>query len=184
MTIRSCSVFCGSRPGHDPAHMQVARALGTALGEAGLTLVYGGGTAGLMGAVADATLLAGGTVKGIIPRFLEAQEILHEGVTDLEVTEDMPSRKARLFEEADAYVILPGGFGTFDEFMEVLVNRQLGLSQRPIIILNTNGWADPLIALLQATQAQGFADAGAETLYEVVTDVPSVMRRLKKPSHA
>ncbi len=183
MIPRSCSVFCGSRPGHNPAHMQTARALGTALGEAGIMLVYGGGKAGLMGAVADATLRAGGTVKGIIPRFLEARETLHEGVTDLEVTEDMPSRKARLFEEADAYIILPGGFGTFDEFMEVLVNRQLGLSQRPIIILNTDGWAGPLLALLTATQEQGFADEGAQALYEVVNNVTDVILRLKAPSH-
>ncbi len=183
MTIRYCSVFCGSRPGHDPAHMQTAQSLGTALGHAGITLVYGGGKAGLMGAVADATLNAGGLVKGIIPRFLEAREVLHEGVTDLEVTEDMPTRKAKLFEIADAYIILPGGFGTFDEFSEVLVNRQLGLSQRPIIILNINGWADPLITMLNATLEQGFADEGAQTLYEVVEDVPSVIRRLKAPSH-
>lgn len=184
MTIRYCSVFCGSRPGHDPAYMEAARALGMALGHAGITLIYGGGRAGLMGAVADATLQAGGTVKGIIPRFLEAREILHEGVTDLEITEDMPSRKARLFEAADAYVILPGGFGTFDEFSEVLVNRQLALSQRPIIILNTGGWASPLIAMLNATVEQGFADEGAQRLYDVVDDVSGVIRRLKAPSHA
>ena len=184
MTIRCCSVFCGSRTGHDPAYMQAARALGTALGNAGITLVYGGGKAGLMGAVADATLQAGGTVKGVIPRFLEAREILHEGVTDLEITEDMPARKARLFDMADAYIVLPGGFGTFDEFSEVLVNRQLGLSRRPIIILNTRGWADPLIALLDATRQQGFADEGAQTLYEIVDDVAGVIRRLQEPSHA
>lgn len=183
MTIRYCAVFCGSRPGHDPAYMQTARTLGTALGKAGITLVYGGGKAGLMGAVADAALQAGGAVKGIIPRFLEAREILHEGVTDLEVTEDMPSRKAKLFDIADTYIILPGGFGTFDEFSEVLVNRQLGLSQRPIIILNTQGWANPLIAMLDATLEQGFADEGAQTLYDIVDDVPDVIQRLKAPSH-
>ncbi|MCT6837686.1 MAG: TIGR00730 family Rossman fold protein [Bifidobacteriales bacterium] len=184
MAIQFCSVFCGSRPGHNPNYMHTARALGTALAQAGITLVYGGGKAGLMGAVADATLQAGGRVKGIIPRFLEAREILHEGVTDLDVTEDMPTRKAKLFEIADAYIVLPGGFGTFDEFSEVLVNRQLGLSQRPIIILNAHGWADALIAMLRTTLEQGFADATASSLYEVVEDVPSVIRLLQEPSRA
>lgn len=178
MTLKNCTVFCGSRSGNSPHYTEEARALGKALAIHRFTLVYGGGQTGLMGSVADASLKAGGNVKGIIPSFLEAREVLHEGVTDLDVTEDMPSRKAKLFDLADAYIILPGGFGTLDEFAEVLVNRQLGLHNKPIIILNTDGWADPLLALLQASIDQGFAEADSHHLYRVVTTVPDVIAAL------
>lgn len=178
MTLKNCTVFCGSRSGLSAHYTQEARALGEALAAHQFTLIYGGGQTGLMGSVADATLIAGGHVKGIIPRFLEAREVLHEGVTDLNVTEDMPSRKAKLFDLADAYIILPGGFGTLDEFAEVLVNRQLGLHDKPIVILNTDGWADPLLALLHASVEQGFAEADSHQLYTVVTTVPEVIKAL------
>lgn len=180
MSLKTCSVFCGSRSGHSPRYTEVARALGEALAHNGLTLVYGGGQAGLMGSVADATLKAGGPVKGIIPSFLEAREVLHAGVTDLDVTEDMPSRKAKLFDLADAYIILPGGFGTLDEFAEVLVNKQLGLHNKPIIILNVEEWANPLLATLQASITQGFAEDHAQQFYSVVESVPAAIELLKK----
>lgn len=175
MPLHTCSVFCGSRSGNSSRYTQDARALGKAFARQNIILVYGGGQTGLMGDVADAALAAGGHVKGIIPSFLEAREILHEGVTDLEITEDMPSRKEKLFNLADAYVILPGGFGTFDEFFEILVNRQLNLHDKPIIILNTEHWADPLINFLDASIAQGFAEPNAHDFYKVVETVPAVM---------
>ncbi|MXV44981.1 TIGR00730 family Rossman fold protein [Saccharibacter sp. 17.LH.SD] len=178
MTIQSCSVFCGSRSGYSARYTEDARSLGTALAQNNITLIYGGGQAGLMGSVADATLQAGGNVKGIIPSFLEARELLHEGVTDLEITEDMPSRKAKLFDLADAYIILPGGFGTFDEFSEILVNRQLGLHDKPIIILNTDRWAISLIETLDTAIKQGFAEKHAHDFYHVAPDVSSLIKQL------
>lgn len=180
--IKSCAVFCGSRPGRLPAYALAAREVGTALGEAGITLIYGGGNCGLMGQVADATLQAGGTVKGIIPDFLHAREGMHEGVSDLEVTEDMPSRKARLFGLPDSFVILPGGMGTLDEFAEVMVNRQLGLAHKPICILNVAGWADPLLACLDAMVAQGFAEADMLDYFKTVPDAESMIAFLKEAS--
>ncbi len=180
MPIQRCAVFCGSRNGHSPLYQETTRALGTALAQAGITLVYGGGKAGLMGAVADAALQAGGDVKGVIPSFLEVREVLHEDVTDLDVTEDMPSRKAKLFDLADAYIVIAGGFGTLDEFYEVLVNKQLGLHHKPIFILNMHQWADPLIALINASIEQGFADPSSHKLYDVVDDIPTLINRLQK----
>jgi len=179
MTIRSCAVFCGSRFGNAPSYAESARALGAALATQGLTLVYGGGHVGLMGAVADAALKAGGTVIGIIPEFLHDREVMHEGVTTLEITPDMHTRKARMFALADAFAIMPGGMGTFDELMEILTWKQLGLHDCPITIVNINGWATSLVQTLHDAVAQGFADPSALGLFDVVDDVPAFMARLE-----
>ncbi|TPW36227.1 LOG family protein [Oecophyllibacter saccharovorans] len=180
-TVSSCAVFCGSRPGRLPAYTEAARAVGTALAEAGITLIYGGGNCGLMGQVADAVLAAGGTVKGIIPQFLHSREGMHAGVTDLEVTADMPSRKERLFTLPQAYVILPGGIGTLDEFAEVLVNHQLDQGRKPICVVNAAGWADPLLACLEAMVEQGFAEPALMEYFGVVADAEAMIRYLKRP---
>lgn len=179
MPVTSCAVFCGSRDGADPAYIETARAMGEALARQRITLVYGGGHTGLMGHVADSALAHQGIVKGVIPEFLQAREVMHEGVEDLVITSDMASRKALLFDWADAYVILPGGFGTFDEFFEVLVNRQIGLHHKPIILLNVASWADPAIALLEACISQGLADRDAASLYEIVETVDEVITLLQ-----
>lgn len=179
MNIQNCTVFCGSRNGVIHAYQQTATELGTAMAKNNLTLIYGGGGSGMMGTIANAVLKAGGHVKGITTSFLEEQELRYEGLTDLQIVNDMPTRKKALFEWGDVYIVLPGGFGTFDEFMEVLVNRQLGFHKKPILILNTSQWADPLLALLEATIQQGFADADIASFYSVVADVPSLMKILK-----
>ncbi len=176
--IRSVVVFCGSRVGHDPAWRSAAEALGRGLASSGIQLIYGGGRVGLMGAVADGALAAGGLVTGIIPDFLRAREVAHPGVTDLQVTDTMHRRKALMFERADAFVTLPGGLGTLDETIEIITWRQLGLHDRPLLIANINGWATDLLTLLNSFVTDGFTDASSRALYEVLPDVPAILRRL------
>ena len=176
--IRAVVVFCGSRVGTDPAWRAAADALGRGLASSGIRLIYGGGRVGLMGAVADGALAGGGAVTGIIPDFLRAREVAHPGVTDLLVTDSMHSRKALMFQHADAFVTLPGGLGTLDETVEVITWRQLGLHDRPVLIANINNWATGIVGVLNGFVATGFADASARALYEVVPDVPAVLRRL------
>ena len=177
-SIRSVAVFCGSRFGADPAYRVAAAALGAGLAAAGMRLVYGGGRIGLMGVVADAALAGGGGVLGIIPDFLQRREVAHGGPIELVVTETMHDRKRRMFEAADAFVTMPGGLGTFDETIEITTWRQLGLHDKPILICDLQGWAQPYLAAMRGTIDQGFADPGTAGLYEVLPDVPAVLARL------
>ncbi|NHN84811.1 TIGR00730 family Rossman fold protein [Acetobacter musti] len=173
--IAAVAVFCGSRFGNLPAYREAAEAMGAGLARAGIHLIYGGGYVGLMGAVADAAIAAGGTVTGIIPEFLEAREVMHRGITTLVVTTSMHTRKQRMFADADAFAILPGGFGTFDEMMEIITWKQLQLHAKPILIVNVANWAAPAIAMLDAAVAQGFASPEARALVRVVPDVPAAL---------
>ena len=150
--MRVC-VYCGSSAGNDPHFVAVAREMGAALARAGIGVVYGGGRIGLMGAVADAALEAGGEVIGIIPRFLEEREVAHGGV-DLRVVESMHERKALMAELSDAFVALPGGFGTFEEFFEIVTWVQLGLAEARCILANVDGYYDPLLALIDGMSAK------------------------------
>ena len=179
MQISSVAVFCGSRFGSRPEYAAQARALGGALGQAGIRLVYGGGHVGLMGTVADATLAAGGAVTGIIPAFLHSREIMHEGVTDLTVTEGMHDRKARMFALSDVFVVMPGGLGTFDETIEIMTWRQLRQHDKPLYIVNIAGWADALLAMIEGCIADGFAAPTVRDLFAVVPDVPALMTALE-----
>ncbi|KAB0680107.1 TIGR00730 family Rossman fold protein [Aureimonas leprariae] len=158
-SIRSICVYCGSSPGRDPAHLEAGRILGTAMGEAGIRLVYGGGTRGIMGAVSDAVLAAGGEVTGIIPRFLIDMEATERELTRLDeliVTADMHERKHKMFERSDAFVALPGGIGTLEEIIEIMTWGQLGRHAKPIAFANINGFWDPLSKLLDHMRAEGF----------------------------
>ena len=175
----SVVVFCGSRQGRDPAWLAAAAALGRGLGRAGIRLVYGGGRVGLMGAVADAAMAAGGEVLGVIPEFLTRMEVAHTGLTALEITDSMHTRKRRMFDCADAFVTLPGGLGTLDETVEVITWRQLGLHDKPVLICNVGGWADGLLGAFDAAVRDGFASESARGLYEVVADVDAVLRQLR-----
>jgi hypothetical protein len=177
--IRSVAVFCGSRLGHDPAHAAAARALGTGLAKAGLTLIFGGGGLGLMGVLAGAALAAGGRVHGVIPEFLMQAERAYPGVSALEVTPSMHARKTRMFEMADACVALSGGLGTLDETVEMLTWRQLGLHAKPLLILDVNGWARPFVALIEALIAQGFVSGDQRDLFRVVPDVETALDLLR-----
>jgi uncharacterized protein (TIGR00730 family) len=178
--IRSVAVFCGSRAGHDPAHAAAARELGAGLARAGLTLVYGGGGIGLMGEVAGAALAAGGRVRGVIPEFLTRIERPYPALAELEITEGMHARKTRMFALADAFVILSGGLGTLDETMEILTWRQLRLHDKPIIILDIAGWAQPLLALVEAMIRQGFVPQADGRLFEVAASVPEALALLRR----
>jgi uncharacterized protein (TIGR00730 family) len=176
--INAVAVFCGSRPGKDPAYRAAAQALGRGLAEAGIRLVYGGGRIGLMGVLADAALEAGGTVIGVIPEFLTQREVAHQGVTEMVVTDSMHSRKQRMFEAADAFVSLPGGTGTLDETIEIITWRQLRLHAKPVLICDVAGSAAPFMATIEAAIAADFAYPGTLELFEVLDGVPAVLERL------
>jgi uncharacterized protein (TIGR00730 family) len=149
-------VFCGSSSGMSPAYVEAARRVGCALVRRGVGLVYGGGRVGLMGVLADAVLGAGGQAIGVIPRALATKEIAHDGLTELHVVSGMHERKALLATKSSAFLTLPGGIGTLEEFFEILSWGALGIHQKPIGILNVDGYFDPLIALLDHGIAQQF----------------------------
>ena len=178
-SIHSVAVFCGSRVGVNPAYADAGRALGRGLGHAGMRLVYGGGRVGIMGVVADAVLAAGGSVLGVIPEFLTKWEVAHTNVSEMIVTDSMHSRKRRLYDESDAFVVMPGGLGTYDEAFEVITWRQLRLHDKPILLCNVAGSVDPLVAAVDHAIRQGFADPASRTLFEVIEGVPAVLDRLK-----
>jgi hypothetical protein len=154
--IRSVCVYCGSNAGNKPLYAERAIALGTCLANEGLSLVYGGGNVGLMGIVADAVLGAGGEVIGVIPEQLVGWEVAHKGLTRLEVVANMHERKARMFDLADGFVALPGGFGTLDEMFEMLTWRQLGIGDKPCAFLDVDGFYAPLLAMMDRMVEERF----------------------------
>lgn len=158
-TIRSVCVYCGSSPGRSDIYMKAGHTLGRSIAEAGLRLVYGGGTKGIMGAVADSALRAGGKVTGIIPRFLvnrEATEPALGRLDELVITENMHQRKHTMFEKSDAFVALPGGIGTVEEIVEIMTWAQLGHHRKPIVFANIEGFWDPMLNLIDHMRAEGF----------------------------
>lgn len=176
--IQNVAVFCGSRNGQDPAALAAAQALGRGIARAGMRLIYGGGRIGLMGALADSALAAGGSVVGVIPEFLRAWELAHDGVSHMLVTDSMHSRKLRIFEMADAFVSLPGGLGTLDETFEILTWRQLKLHDKPILVCDVDGSAAPLIAAVEAAISGGFAQPDTRQLFECLDGIEATLERL------
>ncbi|MFT8657479.1 MAG: TIGR00730 family Rossman fold protein [Acetobacter papayae] len=172
---RTIAVFCGSRLGNDPVYQDVAQQAGKLLAREAIRLVYGGGANGLMGVVADSVIRAGGEVTGVIPEFLTKREKMHECVSELIVTTSMHERKQIMFARAEAFWILPGGFGTFDEMMEILTWRQLERHNKPIILVNTAGWGEAVVAMLEAAVKQGFASEQSRALLQVVPDVETAL---------
>ena len=150
------AVFCGANTGTDPAILQAAQAMGRTIAQRGMGVVYGGGHVGLMGAVADAALEAGGRVIGVIPGFMMEKELAHQRLTELIVVRDMHERKMRMHELSQAVVALPGGFGTMDEVFELLTWRQLGLHAKPIGVLNVNEFYTPLLEQVARMERDGF----------------------------
>ncbi len=157
--MKSVCVYCGSSVGNKLVYAERAAALGDCLAREGLALVYGGGNVGLMGVLADAALAAKGEVIGVIPHQLVGWEVAHTGLGRLEVVATMHERKARMFELSDAFIALPGGFGTLDEMFEMLTWRQLGLGEKPCAFLDVDGYYEPLIAMMDRMVAEGFLRA-------------------------
>jgi uncharacterized protein (TIGR00730 family) len=177
--IHSLAVFCGSRVGIDPAYAKAGRILGAGMAQAGVRLVYGGGRIGIMGVVADAVIAGGGSVLGVIPQFLTEMEVAHQGVSEMVVTDSMHVRKTRLYTESDAFLIMPGGLGTFDEAFEIITWKQLKLHDKPIMVCDVAGWGAPFVALIDHAIAQGFADPKCRDLFEVIDGADAVLQRLE-----
>ena len=176
--MQSIAVFCGANTGFNPSHSQPARELGSALARRGLRLVYGGGRVGMMGILADAALAAGVDVVGVIPQLLLDREVGHAGLTHLHVVSTMAQRKALMGELADAFVTLPGGIGTMDEFFEAWTWTQLGLQTKPSGLLNVAGYYDPLIELMDRSVAAGFLHPASRATVVVETDLERLLDAL------
>ncbi|MCH7710308.1 MAG: TIGR00730 family Rossman fold protein [Proteobacteria bacterium] len=177
-TVRSLSVFCGSSTGINGRHREAAAALGTILAEEGVELVYGGARIGLMGVLADAALGAGGRVVGVMPENLKFRELAHPGIDDMRVVASMHARKQKMFEISDACAVLPGGFGTLDETFEIITWKQIGLHDKPIVLVDSDGYWKPLSALLDHVIAEGFARPDDRTLFTVVEGAGDVLPAL------
>jgi uncharacterized protein (TIGR00730 family) len=176
--LRRLCVFCGASEGNYPVYRETAESLGRLLGRRGIGLVYGGGNVGLMGAMASACLAAGGRVTGVIPQMLVDREVAHAGLTELEVVNSMHQRKARMADLADAFMTLPGGFGTWEECFEILTWSQLGIQRKPCAVLNVNGYYDPLLAMADGAVAAGFLRGAFRELLVSDTDAERLLDRL------
>jgi uncharacterized protein (TIGR00730 family) len=177
-TLDSVCVFCASGIGTRPVYAESTRRFGAALAARGITLVFGGGCVGLMGELADATLTAGGRAIGVIPRALVEREIAHRGLTALHVVETMHERKQMMADLAGAFVMLPGGFGTWDEFCEVATWAQLGIHQKPLGVLNVGGYYDPMLAMADRAVTEGFVSAVRRDHLVVDDDETRLLDRL------
>ena len=175
------AVYCGSAYGNNPAFLAEAAALGKAISSAGLGLVYGGASVGLMGAVADAALAGGAEVIGVLPEVLSGSEIAHGGLTRLEMVPTMHERKARMAELADAFLMLPGGYGIFDEMMEAVTWAQLGMHAKPCILINTAGYWNGLLRFLDTAVTAGFLKAKNRELLVVAASAREAMALVVKP---
>jgi uncharacterized protein (TIGR00730 family) len=176
-SIRRIAVYCGSADGNHPAYRAEASALGAAIAAAGLGLVYGGANVGLMGAVADAALAGGAEVIGVLPDVLAGREIAHKHLTRLETVDTMHQRKARMVHLADAFLILPGGYGTLDEMLEIVTWSQLRIHAKPSILINTLGYWNGLLRFLDSTVVAGFLKPENRALLQVATDAADAVRR-------
>jgi len=182
MFERIC-VFCGSNPGRNGAYVAAARATGRVLAEQGITLVYGGGLTGLMGAVADGALAGGGRVIGVIPQSMNLPRVVHDGLSELLVVQTMHERKAAMASLADAFIALPGGLGTFDELFETLTWSQLGYQPKPIGLLNIDDYFNPLIALIDHAVTQGFIRPQHRGVFAAATEAAHLLALLRGFEH-
>ncbi len=176
--LSAVAVYCGSNTGTDSAYATAAASLGQLLAERGIQLVYGGGHVGLMGVLADAVLAGGGEAVGVITRALQAKEVAHPALTRLTVVETMHERKAAMADAADAFVMLPGGFGTLDEFFEVVTWTQLGIHAKPCGILDVDGFFAPLRAMLDSAVTAGFVQSAHRDMVLIDSDPAALLDRL------
>jgi len=173
---KSLCIFCGSRNGNDPEFVEEAKKLARKMAENGIELVYGGGSIGIMGVIAQEVLAHGGRVTGVIPEFLQKHEVGHSGLTELIITDSMHNRKRTMFEKSDGFIVLPGGLGTLDETFEIMTWKQLRLHNKPIIVMDTKDYWKPFQKLVEATITAGFAHESAKDLYQVATDAEGVFQ--------
>jgi uncharacterized protein (TIGR00730 family) len=178
--LRSVCVFCGSQPGARPVYVAAARELGSSLARQGITLVYGGGHIGMMGAAADAALGAGGKVVGVIPEHLMRPEVAHQNLTELIVVDTMHTRKRTMAARADAFVVLPGGYGTFEEMFEMITWLQLRLQAKPVGLLNVAGFYDGLVAFLHHAADERFIRAEHRELWCIESQVSALLAQLRQ----
>ncbi len=172
--LSSLCVFTGASHGVDGIHRDAAARLGRLAAERGVRLVFGGGRVGLMGVLADAAIAAGGKITGVIPAHIEEREIAHQRVTDLIVVDSMHERKLKMFQLSDAFAVLPGGLGTLDETLEIITWRKLGLHDKPIVLVDNDGYWAPLLRLVDHVIATGFAGPDAKHLFTVVDRVDDI----------
>lgn len=182
--IRAVCVFCGSQPGARPSYLQAARELGAQLAGRDWSVVYGGGHVGMMGALADSALAAGGKVIGVIPEHLMRPEVAHQGLTELLVVDSMHTRKRIMASRCDAFVVLPGGYGTFEEMFEMVTWRQLQLHAKPVGLVNVDGYFDHLLAFLQHAAEQEFIRPQHRGLLGVDARVTTLLDRLQRQAAA
>lgn len=175
MPVKSVCVFCASSKLCDPEYLTAARLMGEQLARAGILVVTGGGSTGLMGAVADGALSAGGRVVGVLPRFMNKVEVAHQNLTRLHLVDGMHERLAAMLDESEAFVTLPGGCGTFEELFFVLTRKRLGLTTRPIVIVNIRGYFDPVIAMLDRCIQERFMDRRHADMWVTVPSVDGVL---------
>ncbi|MEZ4668811.1 MAG: TIGR00730 family Rossman fold protein [Anaerolineae bacterium] len=176
--MKHVCVFCGSTPGNNGLYVDTARQMGEAIARQGLGLVYGGGHVGLMGAVAEGALQAGGHVIGIIPQALVKKELEHHGLSELHIVGSMHERKAMMAEKASMFVALPGGFGTLDELFEIITWAQLGFHSKPIGLLNTAGYFNPLLKFIEHIVDEGFVNSAVRAIINVADDAESLLHIL------
>jgi uncharacterized protein (TIGR00730 family) len=181
--MKSLCVFCGSSAGNDPGYLAFARECGTLIAQRGIRLVYGGGRVGLMGALADAALAAGGTVIGVIPQLLLDKEVGHSGLTELHVVDTMAARKWKMGELSDAFLALPGGIGTMDELFEAWTWSQLDLHDKPSGLLNFRGYYDPLVSFIDRSVSEGFLRPRHREALLVDDDLARLVERLAAAVH-
>ena len=177
--MKRISIFCGSSSGSSGLYAGQARLLGKTLAEQGIELVYGGARVGLMGALADGALDAGGKVTGVIPRFLQSKEIAHEGLSELILVDSMHGRKTLMNELCDGVIAMPGGFGTLEEFFEMLTWAQLGLHKKPMAILNINGFYDDLMHLIRKMVEQGFLKEINRQMLLISSDIDDLLNQMR-----
>lgn len=178
MTIQRVCVFCASSRRCDPAYTQAAAEVGRELAGAGKTIIYGGGSTGLMGAVADAALSAGGQVVGVLPRFMEEKELGHRGVSRMRLVDGMQTRLQMMLEESQGFVVLPGGCGTLEELFFVITRKRLGQHTHPVVVVNVRGFFDPCLQMLGRCVSERFMDGRHERMWSVVERPDQVLGAL------
>ncbi len=180
--MKSIAIYCGSSDYVSEKYLSAARDIGKAVAERGIRIVYGAGSTGMMGAVADAAIEAGGEVFGVIPKIFDTPQLAHSSLTRYEVVPDMHARKAMMIENSDAFIALPGGFGTFEEFFEVLTWAQIGIHAKPIGLLNTDGYYDTLLKFFDEVKERGFTYKEHNNLFQTSADPHKLLELMKSYS--